>query len=113
MMRLKVHVDFDVDAIDNQICQAVAQRFADEKVQDVYNKSWYHFRNRTGRLRASIRLVRQQNRVAVGNIIAFYWRFLDNFTRGQGRWVWQAFRTDNPAILRRVASQIRLGRRPL
>ena len=51
----------------------------------LFRDSKKEFRNRTGRLRRSIRV--DSGQVAIGTRITHYWRFVRGFTRGDGR-IW-------------------------
>ena len=106
-------VTFRVDAksiqekIEKDLVDPLREKFLLLKVEQARQAARMNFRNRTYRLWRSIRQVPRG--VKIGSFTAFYWRYLDNFTRGRGRWARYILfdRALNIATLQRAFKNIR------
>ena len=75
--RFRTHINREFKRVEREY-----QRIKLVRLRDAARRN---FRNRTFRLWRSIQL--QNRRAGIGNRRAFYWQYLDNFTRGTGQFV--------------------------
>ena len=104
-------VTFDTDKTNGLIEQQLLPEVARAKMADLLEASYYNFRNRTGRLRASIRLhiVEGEIAVAIGTIILYYWQYVKDLTRGPGEvWILEAARYRLEDRFREAATRLGL-----
>ena len=103
-MATKVTIDEKalVGQLDGTLFRDVRRDFQAAKLRDIRSASRANYRNRTGRLFGSIRII--EDGVAFGDVKAFYWVFIDNKTRGSGQFARRAL-TD-PARNNQVVADI-------
>ena len=88
-------VRFNTDRVNEIVEQQLLPAVARLKVQDLLEASWDNFRDRTGQLRATIRIhiTPMDVAVAIGTQVAYYWQYVRGLTRGDGRiWILEALR---------------------
>ena len=103
---MPINIKIDGELLARRFGRPVGERVAKEKRDQLLRESYRHFRDRTGGLRATIRIERGTI-VAIGDRQHPYWQYLYRFRRGDGRqWVEQVLRRGNVQALARARNVV-------
>lgn len=94
-------------ALEKELYPQIVSEFQEAKLRDIRAASRRNYRNRTGRLFATIRRI--PNGVAFGSEGAFYWIYIDDGTRGTGRFARRALLDPvrNEQVIRSINQRLR------
>lgn len=107
-MPIKFHINRPV--LNAELERAVEEQSTRRLKRAIQQEARRNFRNRTGNLYRSIRI--QDGMVLVGSRRIHYWRFVYNFTRGDGRiWITQgAARVARTVVFSAVRAELSVRR---